>query len=185
MSGDGRTGGTGPAAGSPRPEFSRPLPLAAVPAAGRTETLAATPDECRALAARLALPAVRRLDARLELRPEPGGAVRVRGRLRAAVVQSCVVSLEPVPQEIDEPVDWRVPPPGLSAEEAFGEVEAEGPDDVEAEDGVLDLGEALAQQLSLALDPYPRAPGARLDPRDAGEPDRGPFGALLPLRRAD
>ena len=166
-------------------EFSRPLPLSAVPREGRRESLAATPAERAALAARLAIPAVERLEAALELRAEADGTVRVRGRLRAGVVQSCVVSLEPVAEEIDEAVDWRVPPPGLSAEDAFGEVEAEGPEDVEAEGDVLDLGEALAQQLALALDPYPRAPGAELDPRAGGEGPRGAFGVLAGLRRAD
>lgn len=166
-------------------EFSRPLVLDLVPREGRREALSATDAERRALAGRLGIPAVEQLEAELVVRPDAAGGILVEGRLRAAVVQNCVVTLEPVPERIDEAVDWRVPPPGMTAEEAFGEVEADGPEDVEAENGVLDLGEALAQQLALALDPYPRAPGAELDPRVAGDGQGGAFGALGKLRRPD
>lgn len=164
-------------------EFSRPVTIAAIPLDGRREKIAASPAECLSLAERLGLLDVNHLEADLRIRPESDGTVRVRGRLRASVVQSCVVSLAPVPEEIDEAVDWRVPPPGLSAEEAFGEVEAEGPEDVEAEDGLLDLGEASAQQLALALNPYPRAPGAQMETDGIDEASRGPFGALAKLKR--
>ncbi|UFN50672.1 DUF177 domain-containing protein [Roseomonas sp. OT10] len=167
-------------------EFSRPLVLSTVPEGGRRLTLSATAEERAALARRLDLVSLDRLDAEAEIRPErgPGGIYRVTGRMRAAVVQSCVVTLEPVPQEVEESLDWRVIPGG-TAEEDEGEAPedmAEGPEDVEAAGGVLDVGEALAQQLSLALDPYPRAPGAALDPGGAGD-SRSPFAALSRLRR--
>ena len=76
------------------PEFSRIVPLARIPEAGREERLEAQPAECAALARRFAIPAVNRLRAVLRLRPEPGGAVLAEGRMEAEVVQDCVVTLE-------------------------------------------------------------------------------------------
>jgi hypothetical protein len=66
-----------------------------------------------------------------------------------------------------------------------GREPADGPDDldeIETENDVVDLGEAVAEQLALALDPYPRAPGAELPP-EAVDPEAGAFGALAALRR--
>lgn len=163
------------------PEFSRRVALARIPPAGREERLAATPEECAALARRFGIHAVNRLAAALRLRPEPGGAVRVEGRLSAEVVQDCVVTLEPVTQAVEEAVTLRILPPGAAYTE-----DPEGPDEIEADGVTADLGEALAEQLALALDPYPRAPGARLDvPGGAGEEEtaaRGPFAGLSALR---
>ncbi|KAA2212667.1 YceD family protein [Teichococcus oryzae] len=163
----------------PEAEFPRPLPFAAVPPEGRSRSLFATPEECAALAKRFGIPAVERLQAELELRPEPGGTVRVRGTLEAAVVQSCVVTLEPVAQSVREPVDLRFLPRG----EEPGD-DPDGPDEIPTEDGIMELGEALAEQLSLALDPYPRAPGAELPAELAGSaeeaeaPRPSPFAIL-------
>jgi uncharacterized metal-binding protein YceD (DUF177 family) len=163
----------------PEPEFSRPLPFAAVPPEGRTRSLTATPEECAALARRFGILAVERLQGELVLRPEPGGTIRVRGSLEAAVVQNCVVTLEPVPQAVREEVDWRFLPSDREPAD-----EADGPDEIPTENGVMELGEALAEQLSLALDPYPRAPGASLPPELTEAPDaeqevrRNPFAVL-------
>jgi uncharacterized metal-binding protein YceD (DUF177 family) len=161
------------------PEFSRLVPLARIPEAGREETLRASPAECAALARRFVIEAVARLEANLLLRPEPGGGVMVTGRLLADVVQACVVSLEPVAQTVDEAVTLRLLPPGEDPSD-----DPEGPDEIPIEGDAIDLGEAMAEQLALALDPYPRAPGAALPGGDEaqGEP-RGPFAGLASLRR--
>ncbi|CAH0138795.1 DUF177 domain-containing protein [Roseomonas sp. CECT 9278] len=163
------------------PEFSRPVLLARLPEAGRETVLRASPAECAALARRFAIAAVERLEASLLLRPEPGGGVMVSGRLRADVVQACVVSLEPVPERVDDPVELRLLPPGTDPSD-----DPEGPDEIPIEGDAVDLGEAMAEQLALALDPYPRAAGAVL-PGAEGAPDgaQGAFGALAALRRAD
>jgi uncharacterized metal-binding protein YceD (DUF177 family) len=160
------------------PEFSRLVSLARVPEAGREEVLRASPAECAALALRFGILGVESLEARLLLRSEPGGGVAVTGTLSAAVVQACVVSLEPVTQAVREPVSLRLLPPG---EEPSDDPEA--PDEIPIEGDAVDLGEAMAEQLALALDPYPRAPGAVL-PDDAGQEGAagGPFAALAALR---
>jgi uncharacterized metal-binding protein YceD (DUF177 family) len=141
----------------PAPEFSRPLRLGLVGPEGRREVLEADGAECAALARRLGISAVELLRAELLLRPDADGAVRVEGRLAATVVQTCVVTLEPVEQRIDEAVALRFLPEGREPQE-----EPDETDELATRNGVADLGEAMAEQLALALDPYPRAPDAVL-----------------------
>jgi uncharacterized metal-binding protein YceD (DUF177 family) len=160
----------------PAPEFSRPLPLGLVGPEGRREILEADEAERAALARRLGIPAVEHLRAELLLRPEAGGAVRAEGRLAAAVVQLCVVTLEPVEQRVEEVVDLRLLPAGREPQD-----EADEPDEIATQGGVADLGEAVAEQLALALDPYPRAPGAAL-PAEATDAGEHPMAALAKLR---
>lgn len=142
--------------------------------------LEATPEECRMLAERFDLVAVEGLrgQARLD-RCGEGGVIRLRGRLRAQVVQSCVVSLEDVRSTVDESFECCFAPQGLGIPEDLA-----WDRDVEPLEGAeLDVGEVFAQQLALALDPYPRA--AEADALVSGEPgsniafgDDGPKGAL-------
>ncbi|MFC7477642.1 YceD family protein [Dankookia sp. GCM10030260] len=158
-------------------EFSRPLPLGRVGPEGRTEALVATAAECAALARRFGILGVDSLRATLRLEPDEDGAVVVTGRLEAAVVQACVVTLEPVPQRVAEEIVCRLLPAGREP--------AEGPDDpdeIECAHDVADLGEVVAEQLALALDPYPRAAGAEL-PAEATDDSAGAFAALAALRR--
>lgn len=165
------------------PEFSRPIALARIPPEGRQVALQATPAECGALALRFGILAVNRFACDLQLRPEPGGGTAIEGRISAEVVQDCVVTLEPVVQQVAEAVHLRILGPG---EEPSDDPEA--PDDVDAPGDVADLGEALAEQLALALDPYPRAPGAVLpeevaaEPEAPPEPPANPFAGLATLR---
>lgn len=162
------------------PEFSRPVALARIPPEGRQQSLRATPAECAALALRFGIPAVNRLAAELRLMPEPAGGVSIVGRLAAEVVQDCVVTLEPVVLQVDAPVHLRVLGPG----EAYSD-DPDAPDDVDAPGGVADLGEAVAEQLSLALDPYPRAPDAVLPEEAATEPEAPPEPVVSPFAGLD
>jgi uncharacterized metal-binding protein YceD (DUF177 family) len=102
------------------------------------------------------------------------------------VVQECVVSLEPVAQQVAAPIDLRVLPEGTEPRDD----DPESPDEIESEGGYVDLGEAVAEQLALALDPFPRAEGAAVPPEagtesePAPEPARpNPFAALTRLKR--
>lgn len=161
-------------------EFSRPVTLDHVPAGGQSLTLIASEAERTALAGRFGLLALVSFRGELQLRPAPEGRVLVTGRLAAEVDQACVVSLEPVRQSVEEEVAWRLLPDGVEPTDGDDD-----PDDIPATAGIVDLGEALAQQLSLALDPYPRAPGAEL-PAEAGDgAAHGPFAALAKLRRPE
>jgi uncharacterized metal-binding protein YceD (DUF177 family) len=159
------------------PEFSRPLTLGRVGPEGRTDSLEASEAERAALARRFGILGIESLHAALRLAPEPDGAVRVDGRLDAAVTQACVVTLEPVAQRVTEEFAIRLLPAGCEP--------ADGPDDldeIQTENDVADLGEVVAEQLALVLDPYPRAPGAEL-PAEASDETAGAFAALAALRR--
>ena len=158
-------------------EFSHRLPLAHVPAGGQALRLDANADERTALAVRFDLLALHALTADLRLKPGPEGVILVTGRLLAELDQACGITLVPVRQSVAEPVAWRLLPGGI--EPSDGEND---PDDIETEQNVADLGEALAQQLSLAVDPYPRAPGAEMPDELAGDGANGPFAQLLRLK---
>jgi uncharacterized metal-binding protein YceD (DUF177 family) len=174
-----------------RPEFSRPLRADRIGVEGRIKHLVASPAERDALARRFGIESVDRLEAEVTLRREAGGRISARGRLSADVIQACVVSLEPVPQRVEEPVDLRFVPAADAAlaEAATAEETPQAPDVVPMEPGgTFDLGEALAQQLALALEPYPRAEGAILPCLDAagGEPAAKPIaGGAAPHPFAD
>ncbi len=158
-------------------EFSHRLPLAHVPAAGQRLRLEAGPAEREALARRFELLSLHSLAADLHLKPGDGGGILVKGELTAELDQACGITLVPIRQSVCEPVAWRLLPEGM--EPSDGE---DDPDDIETEQGVADLGEALAQQLSLALDPYPRAPGATMPGSPDDDATHSPFAKLLRLK---
>jgi uncharacterized metal-binding protein YceD (DUF177 family) len=171
---------------SPTPEFSRPVDLDRVGDAEVVRDIAATPEECAALARRFGLVAIDRLAAQVRLRRERARTVlRLSGHLVAEVTQTCIVTLAPVHNRIAE--DFTVLY-GDMPDAAAVDMEPDADDALEPwPAGPLDIGEAVAQELSLALDPYPRAPGAALDPG----PDQpgavsskvNPFAELAKLRR--
>jgi uncharacterized metal-binding protein YceD (DUF177 family) len=113
------------------------------------------PDDVReALAARFDLASIDRLEGTLAVERAGTGA-RATGRLVADVVQHCVVSGEPVPAHVDEALDLRFEP--LETDGAEVELEPDALDIMPVEGDAIDLGEALAQALAVALEPYPRA----------------------------
>lgn len=165
------------------PEFSRPVRLDTLGDGARRIAIEAKEPERIALSRRFGLLAIDRLEAEAELH-SVGEVVLASGRLRAAVTQACVASGEPVEAKIDEPFTLKFVP-----ETAVGEDEVElGEDDLDVigfEGSAIDLGEAAAQTLVLALDPFPRAPDADRVLRDAGvigEQDAGPFAVLKGLK---
>lgn len=170
------------------PEFSRPFQIEALDDGDLVETIAATPEERAALAERFSLEALDRLEATLTIgRRHDGRIIRVQGTLEADVVQTCVVTLEPVPARVEESfsVDFAPAAEGAEAEEevVLDPENLEEPEPLEG--GVIDLGELAAQHLFLALDPYPRAPGVEFSfPDEAVGEDRAerPFAALARLR---
>jgi len=171
------------------PEFSRPLAIEDIAREGSVLTLEATAEERRRLAERFGLLSLDRLTAELTVtRGASGIPVRIRGRLRASVVQECVVSLEPIPCKINESIEVEFAPAAEDrAEEVFHLDQPEPPEPLEGDS--VDLGELVAQHLSVALDPYPRKEGlAPLEWAAGGPEDRenetdGPFSALAPLRK--
>lgn len=112
--------------------------------------------------------------------------VKVTGRVTADIVQSCVVTLEPVESRIDAPVEAVLVPEGSRlAAPHEGEllVDPEGPDVPETFSGdTIDMGALAEEFFELAIDPYPRAPGASLDGETDGDGEEGAFAALAALK---
>jgi uncharacterized metal-binding protein YceD (DUF177 family) len=163
------------------PELSRPFAVERLGQGGAQEHIAASPAERAAIAARLDLLALDRLEAQLALRLAGGGTLlTITGRIEAEVQQSCVVTLEPVPARLSLPVEITY---ALARARHGDEEENLDPDAPEPlPPGGLDLGEEVVQMLSLGLDPYPRAPGATLPPVQEAEAEH-PFAKLKDLKK--
>lgn len=162
--------------------------LDSMPVAGRDVAVSPSAEERAAIAAQLGLSAVDKLDVKLHAVKFRGG-IRVTGRLTAEVTQASVVTLEPLKQGIAEPID-RIFLPGGEKDYA-GPANAEIFVDLEGDDvpdhfegNEADLSELIVETLALAVDLYPREPGASLE--DAGyKPDldeASPFAALKALK---
>ncbi len=150
-------------------EFSRILPLSNLRDATHIG-LTATREECAALAKRFEIDAVDSLRATVIVTPGPGqDECRVTGQLEAAVVQECVVTFEPVRSRIDAAIERLFGPPKGPVREIELDPLHEEPEPLEG--GRLDLGEIVAEELALALHPYPRAADADevLEPYLAGD----------------
>ena len=172
-----------------QPEFSRPLEVDQIGAEGVGREIEAEPAERKALARRFGLVAIDRLTASVTVSPISRRLFRVEGRFEAEVVQTCVVTIEPVPARVVQSFSalFGESGPGLSALLAGADLD-DRPEPIER--GSIDVGETVAQYLALALDPYPRKSGASV-PREyaaveAGGARKGgskPFAALGSLKR--
>lgn len=175
-----------PGAGA-RVEFSRPVRVSDLDARGVTVAHKADAQERAALARRFDVGAVGKMSYEAEIRPA-GEGWRVSGTVRARVTQSCVVTLEDVAQEIEEPFSRLFLPDARPA--GLADIDPDEQEDPPEPLGTrLDPAEIATEAVALAIDPYPRAPGARFDGvADAGEaaPEGGetrrPFSALAALR---
>ena len=145
------------------PEFSREVRLDELSSHERSYEIEASEAERVALAKRFAIEAIGHLAASVRLKAEPGGRmVRLMANLTADVVQTCVITLESVPAHIERAFevlyDHAAEPAGREVVLDAGEV-----DIVPIEGETLDIGEAVAEELALSLDPFPRAPGAQVE----------------------
>jgi uncharacterized metal-binding protein YceD (DUF177 family) len=163
-------------------ELSRPIDIAKLPPGETIHEITATAAERAGLARRFSLLALDRLEARVGLQRLAGGLIRLDARLSADVVQECVVTLEPMASRIEDSFTLLY---GATADEA-GEITLSGEAElVEPLAGnTIDVGEAVAQQLSLALDPFPRAPGVEAPASAAAEAKaESPLAALAKWKR--
>ena len=150
--------------------------------------LSADAGECAAIARRLGLDGLDRLDAHAILTCTKE-SVRAQGRLRAALTQPCVVTGEPVVSHIDEPFDLMfMADPGSSGQDDEIELAPSDCDVVFHDGATIDLGGAIADTLALSVDPYPRSAGAEAALKEAGvmtEEQASPFAVLAKLRGTD
>ena len=152
-----------------------------LPQKGMPVTIEADAAQREALAAWHGLVSVERYRADLVVSPWKRRGVKVEGRVEAEVTQECVVTLEPVQDRISEAFEGLFLPEdsklGRLGFEGGGEVllDADGPDRPETFAGdSIDAGALAEEFFALAIDPYPRKPGAVLP--EAGEEEEGPAG---------
>jgi uncharacterized metal-binding protein YceD (DUF177 family) len=171
------------------PEFSRAYRLDTLSEQPRDVEVEARASEREALARRFGILRISRLSATAALM-RSGSAVTATGVVRASATQSCVATGEPVEETIEEEfaIEFRPPAEGAGGED---EVElAEGELDVVFYEGAaIDFGEAVAETLSLSLDPFPRSPAAAaalveagVKSEDEAREGSSPFAALKSLK---
>jgi hypothetical protein len=166
--------------------WSVPLSVSEVPETGRHIDLVADEGTRAALAKLSGLADLPRLAASFDVTPHGRGGLHVVGRVSAKVGQTCVVTLEPIENDIDEAIDLVFSPASaLPPASAGGEVEVPAEDAPEPlVGGRIDLGAIATEFLILAIDPYPRKPDAMFQPPPAGEDSAHPFAALAALKKA-
>jgi uncharacterized metal-binding protein YceD (DUF177 family) len=154
---------------------------------GRHVELDASEETRAALAEAAAVDAVERLHATFDLTRRGRGGLRVSGRVNGTVRQSCVVTLEPITNEIDEAVDVEFVPMRETADTSIEDeiVLTQSSDEREPLiDGTVDLGALATEFLILGIDPYPRKPGVAFQaPKPASDPSGRPFAALAALQK--
>lgn len=147
-------------------------------------------EGARAAVAKLAgLRALPRLEATFQIVPQGSRGVHVTGTVAATVGQTCVVTLEPIDNEVEEDVDlvFKSRNPAQAPERIAGTPGEEiAEDDIELlDDGIVDLGALATEFLILGLDPYPRKPGVAFEPPRVEEAATSPFAALGALKRGE
>src|SRR5262245_2424208 len=166
--------------------WSVPVAVHEVPETGRHFALAAD-ERTRAAIAKLAgLRALPRLEAHFEVAPRGRDRLQVTGTIAATVGQDCVVTLEPIESEIDEPVDlvFAPPTPPTIVEEEGAQSEVPPVDAPwPLVGGSIDLGAIASEFLMLAIDPYPRKAGVVFEPPAKDTDTGGPFAALAALKK--
>lgn len=169
-----------------RAELSRPYAVERLPAAGLDFAIEASAEEREGLVRRFDLVALDRLQASGRIQVLAGrGLIEVGGRLHATLSQRCVVTLEPVPGLVEAEFRRIFGREEQEASEVEIDPEADEPEPLQG--GTIDVGELVAEELAMALDPYPRAPGAdavltELAVTDE-DPASAPFASLAALRR--
>jgi uncharacterized metal-binding protein YceD (DUF177 family) len=166
-----------------------PVMVAQIPETGLHRDIEAGPPEREALAELAGAREVLSADASFDIAAKSGGRFQVTGHVRARIAQTCVVTLDPIENDIDEPIDLIFAPPEQIPDlsdlvDEAAESDTEVPDPPEPiVNGIIDLGRLATDALFLAIDPYPRkadavfeAPAAVVDPEDH------PFAALKALQ---
>lgn len=162
-----------------------PVTLENVPESGKRFEFAADPDIRAAVAQTAGLRDLPRLEASFEVRRQGAAGLHVTGRVSATVGQNCVVTLEPLANEVEEDVDLLFAPrsvAGTAADEA-GVLAGSGDNTEPLIDGRIDLGVLATEFLLIGLDPYPRKPGAVFQSPADATPDAGPFAVLGALKK--
>jgi uncharacterized metal-binding protein YceD (DUF177 family) len=166
--------------------WSMPVALAEIPHDGKRFDLVAD-EATRAEVAKIAgLRALPRLQATFHLARQGADGLRVNGEVSATVGQNCVVTLDPIDNEVKEEVNLVFAPPSaaISGEEEIDEADLIEPGDPEPLTGdKIDLGALATEFLILGIDPYPRKPDATFQTPAVEDDSAHPFAALVALKK--
>lgn len=167
--------------------WSVPLRPEDVPESGRHFDLVADEPTRNAIAAMAGLRALPRFTASFDV-SRRGSGLALTGEIAATVEQTCVVTLEPLSNDVHEavdvvflPADSIARPPAVEAADVIDPEAADEPEPLV--DGMADLGATATEFLLLAVDPYPRKPGAVFEPPAADDSGEHPFAALAALKK--
>ena len=170
------------------PAWSVPLAVTEVSEAGRHLDLTADATARRAIAALAGLIGdLPRLEASIDVTRRGSDGLHMVGRVTATVVQSCVVTLDPVESQIDETMDVTFLPedsPAAAAANGLQSLQADDPPEA-IRNGSVDMGAVVTEFLLLGINTYPRKPGAVLDVPAADDPSSHPFAALAALKKPE
>ncbi len=163
------------------PEFSRPVEVSRIGPSGLSLAVEASAEERAALAERMGVAGIRVLTADVRL-AQRGAGFAVTAAWRAEIVQDCVVTLEPIETRLADTAELAFGPAAAEPEGEEVEIDPLAADPPEPiTDGRIDVGEVVAEQLALSIDPYPRKPGAEFE-SDIEAPDSeakpNPFAVL-------
>jgi uncharacterized metal-binding protein YceD (DUF177 family) len=169
--------------------WSVPIAVLQIPDTGLHRDLEADQATRAAMAEVAGLREIISANASLDVTPDSGGRLHVKGRVRARIGQTCVVTLDPIENDIDESIDLTFAPPEqipvlADLVDEAADSDSEIPDPPEPiESGFIDLGRLATDALLLAIDPYPRKPDAVFKPLvTAPDPEDHPFAALKALK---
>jgi len=165
----------------PAPEFSRLIPLARLGSQPLRTRIEATAAELERLAQRFDLVAFDRLCADVSLQRVGSELIRLDAAFEAEFLQSCVLTLDPAPGRIAQSFALLYGP--LEDQQAEIDIDVDEPVFEPLTADAIDIGEAVAQELSLALPEFPRLPDAVIDPAEISGSEDGPFAVLERLRR--
>jgi uncharacterized metal-binding protein YceD (DUF177 family) len=174
---------------NPADPWRVPVGVAQIPDTGLHRAFEASEATRAALADIAGLREIMSASASFDLKLKSGGRVHVTGEVRAQVGQICVVTLDPIENEIDEAIDLMFAPPEQIPSLSFLTEEAAATDEEVPDppepivNGVIDLGRLATDVLLLAIDPYPRRRDAVFEPPvETIDPADHPFAALKALQ---
>ncbi|HZS63191.1 MAG TPA: DUF177 domain-containing protein [Xanthobacteraceae bacterium] len=166
--------------------WSVPVRLADIPEEGRRYDLAADEAARERVAGLIGLRALPRLEANFHVMRRGAHGLHVNGSVSATVGQTCVVTLDPIENNVSESLDLSFAPPNdlppTSAQaDPGGSGEEDAPEPLIGE--TIDLGAIATEFLILGVDPYPRKAGATFEPPAAEDGKANPFAALAALKK--
>lgn len=175
-----------------------PVNVTRLPAKGLHAKIVPDEDIREKLAAQCNILSISEFAAQLTIKSWHKDGVRVSGSLKASLTQSCIITLEPVPEQIEAqidavfvPINSKLAKPNINAETRELIVEAEGEDVPELfELPNLDVGAVAAEFFALELNPYPKSPNAdetadtpaQQEEKNENDVRENPFAALAKIR---